>query len=288
MKDRCLESSTTTTFTYDGDQVIAEYDGSNNLLRKFVYGPGIDEPVCMIDVTDDDKVYYYFYDGLGSIAGLSDAVGNLVERYTYDVFGKPTITDSDGVQLGRSDVNNPYMFTGRRYDSESGTYYYRARQYDSTIGRFMQVDPLGYEDGLGIYQYCWNNPIMANDPFGEATYDISIGYFDQGAYYNSDFADEEYHLTAAKKKRDRSWKPSSGKECYPIHAGRTKTKKTKYKCYKPGDCKGKPTGRRVCRTKYRCTWSKNERWRDDIGYNPNFGAYVYRWRYVSRKCTKCK
>lgn len=57
--------STTTNYYYDGGQVIAEYDGSNNLLRKFIYGPGIDEPICMIGVADGNAVYYYHFDGIG-------------------------------------------------------------------------------------------------------------------------------------------------------------------------------------------------------------------------------
>jgi len=164
-------SSTTTTYTYDGDQVIAEYDGEGNLLRKFVYGPGIDEPVCMIDVADNNAVYYYQFDGLGSVAGLSDVSGNLVERYTYDVFGKVTIEDPDGAWLGQSKVGNPYAFTARRYDHESGTYYYRAREYDPAIGRFMQVDPIGYgyvvnRYGTNLYLYVINNPVLLIDPTG--------------------------------------------------------------------------------------------------------------------------
>ncbi|MCJ7692058.1 MAG: hypothetical protein MUO22_01410, partial [Sedimentisphaerales bacterium] len=111
-----------TKYCYDGAQVIAEYDGSDTLLRKFVYGPGIDEPICMIDAADGDTVYYYHFDGLGSVVALSNIDGDVVESYSYDVFGQPDNT---------SDVNNPYMFTGRRYDDETGLYYYRARYYDS-------------------------------------------------------------------------------------------------------------------------------------------------------------
>lgn len=69
----------TTKFCYDGDQVIAEYDGNNNLLRKFVYGPGIDEPICMIDVADNNEVYYYHFDGLGGIIVLSDQGANIAD-----------------------------------------------------------------------------------------------------------------------------------------------------------------------------------------------------------------
>lgn len=80
--------SNTTKYCYDGDQVIAEYDSNDTLLRKFVYGQGIDEPICMIDVANGDAVYYYHFDGLGSVVALSDSSGNIVERYPRNDFGK--------------------------------------------------------------------------------------------------------------------------------------------------------------------------------------------------------
>jgi RHS repeat-associated protein len=129
-------------------------------LRKFVYGPGIDEPICMIDVADNNAVYYYHFDGLGSVIALSNENNKIIERYSYDVFGEPNRT---------SDVNNPYLFTGRRYDNASGLYYYRARYYAYDIGRFLQTDPIGYDDGLNLYTYCGNNPIRWSDPFGLCT-----------------------------------------------------------------------------------------------------------------------
>jgi len=63
-------------------------------------------------------------------------------------------------------VGNPYLFTGRRYDPETGLYYYRARYYDPEIGRFLQVDPIGYAGGINLYGYCQNNPILFIDPWG--------------------------------------------------------------------------------------------------------------------------
>jgi RHS repeat-associated protein len=154
------------THAYDGDQVIAAYDGSGTLLRKFIYGPGIDEPIGMVDVADANETYFYHFDGLGSIVALSDMNNVLVERYTYDVFGQPTIRDVNGTEIASSAVGNPYAFTGRRYDPEAGLYYYRTRYYDFATGRFLQPDPLGYTDGLNLYAYVANGPVSRVDPHG--------------------------------------------------------------------------------------------------------------------------
>jgi len=157
----------TTKYCYDGDQVIAEYDGNDTLLRKFVYGPGIDEPVCMIDVADGNKVYYYHFDGLGSVIALTDANGTFIEYYDYDAFGGPAIWDANAMEFIESSIiGNPFMFTARRFDDETGLYYYRARYYEPDIGRFLQTDPIRYAAGLNLYTFVDNNPVNWIDPWG--------------------------------------------------------------------------------------------------------------------------
>jgi len=147
-----------TRYLYDGDQVIAEYDGNNNLLRKYIYGQCIDEPICMIEVADSNAFYYYHFDALGSVVALSDSSGDTVQTYEYSVYGQ--------VAAEYEDFPNPYMFAGRRFDIEIGLYYNRARYYNPFTGRFLQADPVGYEAGMNLYAYCGNSPVGHADPSG--------------------------------------------------------------------------------------------------------------------------
>ena len=107
---------------------------------------------------DNNKAYYYHFDGLGSVVALSNSNGDSCQSYEYSAYG----------QVAASDPNhpNPYMFTGRRFDIETGLYYYRARYYNPHIGRFMQTDPVGYSAGINWYAYCGNNPLNIMDPSG--------------------------------------------------------------------------------------------------------------------------
>jgi RHS repeat-associated protein len=129
----------------------------------------MDEPICLIEVADNNAVYYYHFDGLGSVVALSDVNSVLVERYTYDVFGRPTIRDANGTEIADSACGNPYLFTGRAWDGETALYYYRARSYDYATARFLQPDPIGYADGLNLYTYVHNNAVNHSDPSGQIT-----------------------------------------------------------------------------------------------------------------------
>ena len=102
--------------------------------------------------------YFYHGDGLGSITSLTDGLGLLAASYVYDSFGK--LTASTG------SVMNPFQYTGREYDSRTGLYYYRARYYAPSTGRFVSEDPIRFGGGIDFYAYAGNGPVTFMDPTG--------------------------------------------------------------------------------------------------------------------------
>jgi RHS repeat-associated protein len=143
-----------TNYVYDGVGVIEEVDSSENLLAKYSQGPGIDEPLSELR---SGTISYYEQDGLGSVTSLSNIGGVLANTYIFDSFGNAT--NSTG------SITNPYQYTGRDYDPETGLLYYRARYYDPTTGRFLTEDPMGV-GGVASYGYAAGNPTNLTDPSG--------------------------------------------------------------------------------------------------------------------------
>jgi RHS repeat-associated protein len=128
---------------------------------------------------------------MGHVQFLLDGNGDVLDKYTYDAFGKPKITGADGAERPTTSNGNRFLFTGREYLSALGLYDYRHRVYHPGLGRFMQVDPMGlhiegaklsaqqtalYPAGtapktfnsseLNLYRYCHNDPVNNIDPDG--------------------------------------------------------------------------------------------------------------------------
>ncbi|MCF8069327.1 MAG: DUF6531 domain-containing protein [Desulfobacterales bacterium] len=168
-------------YIYHDSRVIEEYkDGS--LDKTFVYANYIDDPIVM---TSGGNRYYYIKDRQFSIKAVSDDTGSIVESYEYSAYGVMTIFDNQNIDISAagSAIDNPYGYTGRRWDAYTGLWYYRNRMYSPMLGRFMQKDPAGYVDGLNLYAYVLNNPLMYTDPMGlMARYDSS--YFDSSSSYS--------------------------------------------------------------------------------------------------------
>ncbi|MFC1588387.1 RHS repeat domain-containing protein [Planctomycetota bacterium] len=159
--ERNVDAGDHLLYYYDGSEVIEEYNDSNVLQRRYVYGASIDEPLVLEESTkQDDPLYYYHTNALGTVMSLTNDTGDIVERYEYSAYGELTILTND------ANVNNPYHFTGRRYDPETEKYYYCARYYDPATGRFLTHDPEGMDFFGSLYAYVSNNPVNMTDPFG--------------------------------------------------------------------------------------------------------------------------
>jgi RHS repeat-associated protein len=145
---------TSTQFLYDGLNLVQEIQNSApnaNLLT----GLGIDE---YFQRTDSAGARNYLTDVLGSTLALTDPSGTTQTAYLYDPFGSSAASGQAS--------SNTFQFTGRENDN-SGLYYYRARYYAPSLGRFISQDPVGSLAGdLDVYTYVRNNPLSYTDPSG--------------------------------------------------------------------------------------------------------------------------
>ena len=152
-----LENGRRTSFVYHDGELLQE-EGREEQGTSYHLGAGMEA------FRRGQELSYYHRDEQLSTVFVTDGQGEIRNSYQYDAFGIPLETTEQ--------LNNRIRYTGQQYDDVTGQYYLRARYYNPVAGRFMQED-VYQGDGLNLYAYCGNNPVVYYDPSGYAS--TSIG-----------------------------------------------------------------------------------------------------------------
>lgn len=169
------------SFVYDStgrrvnkNAISYDYDSAGNLIAQSSGLQFIYDNSGVAGVIYADKQYFYRKDAQGNIVAILDRDGNIVVRYIYDCWGNHAVIDANGqdiVNMQHIGNLNPFRYRSYYYDTETGLYYLQTRYYDPELGRFISQDSIEYADpqsinGLNLYAYCGNNPVMGYDPSG--------------------------------------------------------------------------------------------------------------------------
>ncbi|MEA1675399.1 RHS repeat-associated core domain-containing protein [Nitrospirillum sp. BR 11163] len=157
-----VSQSSTTRFLYFGNRLVAEYDSSGNVLRRYIPGAATDETAVWYEGSTTAAGRWLIPDERGSVVAVTDGGGTALAVNTYDEYGRPGAGN-----MGR------FQYTGQAYLAEASVYYYKARMYLPGLGKFLETDPTGYAAGMNLYAYAGGDPINRADPMGLADGDVA-------------------------------------------------------------------------------------------------------------------
>jgi len=141
------------TVQYYNEELLAELDQEQEVSSRNVLGYGV---AAGWNQRNEDY-HFYHLDEQNSTAYITGAEGGIENHYQYDAFGN--------IRDHQEQITNRILYTGQQYDQISEQYYLRARYYNPAVGRFLQED-VYRGDGLNLYAYCRNNPVVYYDPSG--------------------------------------------------------------------------------------------------------------------------
>jgi RHS repeat-associated protein len=164
------DGTQTTTYFLDGSLVLFEKTGNDVIYYTY----DADGSILSLNYLGDE--YFYIKNLQGDIIEIVDASGTSVAKYRYDAWGNIIYQWDSGLGIANA---NPYRYRSYRFDSGTGLYYLNARYYDPSIGRFISADSINYLDpssgqGLNLYAYCGNNPVMYSDPSGKFAISLTM------------------------------------------------------------------------------------------------------------------
>ena len=147
------ENGCSSRFLYYNGELLAESELNDTVRNRYILGYGVAAS------WQKEGYHSYHLDEQNSTAYITDSDQRVENSYQYDAFGV--------IKSKTESIYNRILYTGQQFDSITRQYYLRARYYNSAIGRFVQED-LYRGDGLNLYAYCANNPVIYYDPMGEA------------------------------------------------------------------------------------------------------------------------